>query len=178
MLYKKILECKLEFPYEISAICKDMIKKLLCINPDKRIKIDQIKQHSFYTMGLKQLKKKEFIIDHKSISNKVLEKLGKLGYKSSEIKNSLKNNENNYISTAYNLLYNKLKTAASKNSLSNYKDSNSFIILDVIDKNEDFTRCKDESCDTDNDIENYDVNNINDEYIYLKEVTIMTKVML
>ena len=125
VLYKKILECKLEFPFEISPICKDMIKRLLCINPEKRIKIDQIKQHSFYQIGLKQLKKTEFIIDNKSISNKVLEKLAKLGYKASDIKNTLKNNDNNSISTAYNLLYNKVKIVTFKNSLSKNTESKS-----------------------------------------------------
>jgi hypothetical protein len=102
-----------------------MIKRLLCINPEKRIKIDQIKQHSFYQIGLKQLKKTEFIIDNKSISNKVLEKLAKLGYKASDIKNTLKNNDNNSISTAYNLLYNKVKIVTFKNSLSKNKESKS-----------------------------------------------------
>jgi serine/threonine protein kinase len=125
VLYKKILECKIDFPFEISPSCKDMIKRLLCINPDKRIKIDQIKQHSFYQIGLKQLKKTEFIIDHRSISNKVLEKLVKLGYKASEIKSTLKNNENNSISTSYNLLYNKVKTVTFKNSLSKNTESKS-----------------------------------------------------
>lgn len=121
------MECKLEFPYDISPECTDIIKRLLTINPEKRIKLDQIKQHSFYKIGLKQLKKTEMIIDHKSISNKVLEKLVKLGYRASDIKISLKNNENNSITTAYNLLFNKLKSESFKNSLSNNKESISIL---------------------------------------------------
>lgn len=115
-LYKKILECKLEFPFEISSSCKDIIKRLLSIIPEKRIKLSEIKAHPFYQMGIKNLNKREFVFDYKLISNKTIDKLVKIGYKLNEIKNTLKNNETNHISTAYNILYNKVKSVSfSKN---------------------------------------------------------------
>ena len=126
ILYKKILECKLDFPYEITTHCKDMIRRLLCIHPEKRIKINEIKEHPFYLTGLKHLKNREFILDHKALSNKTIEKLVKLGFKLSDIKYTIKNNEINNISTAYNLLYNKSKSLAFKRNIQGKeKDSKS-----------------------------------------------------
>lgn len=120
VLYRKILECKLEFPFEIRSSCKDIIKRLLCIIPEKRIKLNEIKDHSFYQMGLKYFKKREFIIDKNIISKKTIDKLVNIGYKLSDIKHTLKNNLTNHISTAFNLVYNRVKSVAfSKNLLAN-----------------------------------------------------------
>ena len=44
-LYKKILECKYEWPDHVSPNCKDLIKKLLTVNPSKRIKLDEINRY-------------------------------------------------------------------------------------------------------------------------------------
>ena len=123
VLYKKILECKLEFPFDISASCKDMIKRLLSINPEKRIKLKEIKEHAFFQLGLKQMKKREFVFDNKVLTNKTVDKLVKLGYKLSEIKAAVRNNESNSVSTAYHLVYNKVKSLAYKKSLQGAKDS-------------------------------------------------------
>ncbi len=50
-LFKKILECKLEFPRFLSFNSKDLIKKILVTNPDKRIGIEDIKIHPFFLKG-------------------------------------------------------------------------------------------------------------------------------
>ena len=50
-LFKKILECKLEFPRFLSFNSKDLIKKILVTNPDKRIGIEDIKKHPFFLKG-------------------------------------------------------------------------------------------------------------------------------
>ena len=51
ILFKKIRSCKLEFPHYISLISKDLIKKILVTNPDKRIGIKEIKRHPFFLKG-------------------------------------------------------------------------------------------------------------------------------
>ncbi len=51
ILFKKIRKCKLEFPHHISLISKDLIKKILVTNPDKRISIKDIKRHPFFLKG-------------------------------------------------------------------------------------------------------------------------------
>ena len=46
-LFKKILECKLEFPKYVKGNSKDLIQKILVTNPKERITIKDIKQHPF-----------------------------------------------------------------------------------------------------------------------------------
>ena len=50
-LFELILKAELDFPEHLSEICKDLIKKILVTDPNKRINIEQIKKHKFYLMG-------------------------------------------------------------------------------------------------------------------------------
>jgi serine/threonine protein kinase len=50
-LFEKILECKVYFPSFVPMNVKDMIKRMLVPDPDKRIKIHEIKQHPLYIQG-------------------------------------------------------------------------------------------------------------------------------
>ena len=65
LLFKKILECKLDFPHHLSLISKDLIKKILVTNPDKRISIHDIKKHPFFHKG-KIIFKQEFSFSYMS----------------------------------------------------------------------------------------------------------------
>ena len=53
ILLKKILECNVEFPEFLSEESKDLIKRILIPDPDKRISIKEIKNHIFYLKGEK-----------------------------------------------------------------------------------------------------------------------------
>ena len=53
ILFDKILECKIEFPDYLSDEAKDLISKILVVDPEKRITIPQIKKHSFFLKGKK-----------------------------------------------------------------------------------------------------------------------------
>ena len=61
VLFEKILECKLVFPKYISKNAKDLIKKILVTDPNKRITIPEIKKHPFYLNG-KELFEQDFSI--------------------------------------------------------------------------------------------------------------------
>ena len=52
-LFDKILECKVEYPDFLSEDPKDLINKILVVDPDKRITIDEIKKHRYYLKGEK-----------------------------------------------------------------------------------------------------------------------------
>ena len=58
ILFHKILDCNLEFPYFLSDASIDILNKILEVDPNKRIKIHEIKKHKFYLNGLKIFKKK------------------------------------------------------------------------------------------------------------------------
>ena len=50
-LFLKILECKIQYPKSLSKMAKDLLKKILVPDPNKRITIPEIKKHPFYLKG-------------------------------------------------------------------------------------------------------------------------------
>ena len=57
ILFQKIQECKIDYPNFISKNAKNLLKNILVNDPNKRIKISQIKKHSFYLKGKEIFKK-------------------------------------------------------------------------------------------------------------------------
>ena len=51
ILFDLILECKIEFPDYLSEESKDLISKILVVDPETRIDISGIKKHSFFLKG-------------------------------------------------------------------------------------------------------------------------------
>ena len=51
VLFDKILECKIVFPEYMSEESIDLIKKILVVDPEKRITIPEIKKHPFFITG-------------------------------------------------------------------------------------------------------------------------------
>ena len=58
VLFKQILGGKIDYPSHLSEVSKDLLKKIIETNPEKRIKIEQIKTHPFYLMGKKIYEKR------------------------------------------------------------------------------------------------------------------------
>ena len=50
VLYRKIMNGEYVVPNFVSTEAKDLIKKILTIDPTKRIKINEIKTHKFYNL--------------------------------------------------------------------------------------------------------------------------------
>ena len=64
-LFKKILECKVKYPKYIGDKPKDLLKKILVNEPDKRIDIPEIKEHPFFLKG-KNIFEQELSLCHNS----------------------------------------------------------------------------------------------------------------
>ena len=47
-MFKKIVQCKVDYPKSLSTIAIDLLKKILTPDPHERIKITDIKKHPFY----------------------------------------------------------------------------------------------------------------------------------
>ena len=62
-LFKKIADCKIDYPDYLSTNAVDLLKKIIVPNPKKRITINEIKKHPFYLQG-KELFDKEFTIQY------------------------------------------------------------------------------------------------------------------
>ena len=58
VLFKKILKCKIEYPKFISKNVKSLLKKIIVCDPEKRIKIEDIKKEPFYLLGKEVFKDK------------------------------------------------------------------------------------------------------------------------
>ena len=86
VLFRKIMKCKLEYPNFISSNAKSLLKKILVSDPNKRIKIEDIKKHPFYIQG-----KNVFKIIHPELFIEDDDK-----YINEEGNNNQKNNNNYY----------------------------------------------------------------------------------
>ena len=62
ILFKKIMDCKIDYPKFLSKNIVDIMKKILVVEPEKRITIPEIKKHPFYLKG-----KKLFELKHKKL---------------------------------------------------------------------------------------------------------------
>ena len=58
VLFKKISKCKIDYPKFISGKVKSLLKKIIVSDPDKRIKIEDIKKEPFYLLGKNVFKDK------------------------------------------------------------------------------------------------------------------------
>ena len=90
ILFKKILECKLEYPNYVNKLSIDLIEKILVTDPDKRITIPDIKKHPFYLKG------KSIFEQNFSINNLIQNPIEKVNSKKNiEINKDNKDNNNN-----------------------------------------------------------------------------------
>ena len=69
ILFKNIIECKLNIPDYLDESTQELIKRILVAEPNERITIDEIKKHKFYLRG-----KKLCHFDYKTIEKNVLSK--------------------------------------------------------------------------------------------------------
>ena len=113
-LYNKIKKCEFNMPNNISDIGKDIIMKLLERNPNKRIKIDEIKKHKFYNLDKSFIEKGILIgIDSINVDKEIVKKMKKnyneyfKNIDENEIIENVINNKKNKITVVYYLLANK-----------------------------------------------------------------------
>ena len=63
LLFKKISECKVDYPHFLTFTGKDMLKKVLVQKPEDRISVEDIKCHSIYNHGKNQFFKENKIFN-------------------------------------------------------------------------------------------------------------------
>ena len=156
-LYKKITEGKLYFPYYLSDLSKDLLRKILNKNPSKRINFNKIKQHPWFNLNNPKFTFcPGFLIDKiiTPIDLDVIDIMVK-DYKYNEIEikiDLLKNKHNNLTTIYYILLDEKIKKGEKSladmkseeyfnyindpsNLLSNYNYDIDKVISEIIFKN-------------------------------------------
>ena len=126
-LFKKILKGKVHYPHNIDKSAVDLMKKILVVNPEKRIDINIIKKHPFYLKGknifnekfpdlINEVEQENIININKTLKKSISESNN---YK---IKNKI---NNNYINSEYETKNNK-KSNLSESAKKSYnkKDNN------------------------------------------------------
>ena len=109
-LYKKIIEGKFNMPKNISKDAQDLLKKIIKVNPEERIKIADIKNHPWFQLANIHynmhagLNCDEIIFP---IDNEIVGKMHELGFKKMEVRYNIIKNEHNNITTTYYLLLDK-----------------------------------------------------------------------
>ena len=112
-LYSKILNGKYRIPKNLSEEAKDLIRKILEVNPKKRIKIKEIKEHAWFNSvnrifnmhnGI-NLKKTVMPIDEE-----IVEEMHNRGFNKMQVRdNILRNYHNNKTTTYYLFLGKKIR---------------------------------------------------------------------
>ena len=106
-LYAKIRTGKYTIPKDLSNEVKDLIKKLLEINPRKRIKISEIKEHPWFNLKNRMFNMHEGIDIAKTvipIDEEIIEQMKEIGFNKMQIRDTIIRNLHNNISTTYYLL--------------------------------------------------------------------------
>ena len=114
VVFRKILQCKLEFPNEneifLSNEAKDLIKRILNPNPLKRITIDEVLCHPFLKTGLKEYKNiiKSPLFNQENIIIDYMVKELKYSNENKKINKYIKANRHNSYTTTFKLLKKKI----------------------------------------------------------------------
>ena len=106
-LYNKILSGKYVIPKDISEEGKDLIRRILEVNPKKRIKINEIKEHPWFNMVNRIFNMHDGIDIKKTViplDEEIIEKMYKIGFNKMQVRDTILRNLYNNISTTYYLL--------------------------------------------------------------------------
>ena len=147
LLFKKILECKLEFPHHLTHNSRDLIRRILVTNPDKRITIPEIKKHEFYRKGkiiffqefsFRKIPKK-LQLDTEDFDYKPIQTEGNINKEKEEKKKIeaekiIKTEENRSDKKKNNIKIKDEKNLKSNKSIDNEKDNNDNNNIDFNDK--------------------------------------------
>ncbi len=115
-LFNKILKCNLVFPPNdkiyVSNECKDLIKRIIKLNPKERISLEDIKKHPFITKYNNNLSFDNYLYSEKNLIDdktiiEYMEKILKINNSGKIIQKYIKNNNHNNITTTFKLLVKK-----------------------------------------------------------------------
>ena len=121
-LYQKILGGKFNLPNYLSNDAKDLICKLLKVNPSERIKINEIKKHPWFNL-INPKNNYYYGIDTNKIimpiDEEIIDEMTKMGIEQNLIVDNILRNYFNNITTIYNLLLQK-KIKNGKKSIADF----------------------------------------------------------
>ena len=132
VLFQRILEGKVDFPDYLSKDSIDLMKRILVIEPEKRIQIKDIKKHKFYLLGQKNfllnIKNNSDISEsEKNKAEKIKDQNNKSIINDENIINNIEKDSkdiiNNIINNINKEIFNDNKNKIKNNSSKNIKNS-------------------------------------------------------
>ena len=109
-LYKKIIAGEFNMPKNISKEAQDLLKKIIKVNPEERIKINDMKKHPWFKLANisynmhSGLNCDEIVFP---IDNDIVQSMVEIGFNKMEVRYNIIKNEHNNITTTYYLLLDK-----------------------------------------------------------------------
>ena len=97
IIFKKIVECEIKYPFFLSDMARDIISKLLIKDPNKRISIRQVKMHPFYLKGKKKFELDFGIINKSKLITNLTERSFCKSNGGEKMENENKETERNYM---------------------------------------------------------------------------------
>jgi serine/threonine protein kinase len=127
-LYKKIARGQFTMPKPLSQSVRDLLRRMLCVNPPKRATMNQVRRHQWTVAGEIYVPKKAnesplLVADNPSDdlqNNAVVSHMQALGFRRGSIVESVLGRKKNHITTAFYLLCDKIgmpKNQAGSSSL-------------------------------------------------------------
>ena len=111
ILYKKITDGKFKTPKYLSENCKDILHRILNVDPEKRYTIKQIKKHPWFNLINPRINMSEGLLLNVNIvpiDEKIIDEMeNKFKFKKDEIRANLISNNHNHTTTTYYLLLSK-----------------------------------------------------------------------
>ena len=110
ILYKKIKNGEYSIPYDLDESCKEIIKNILEVDPEKRFGFEEIKKSNFYLFEFNEILYEGILVgfDEIFVDFGIIEYMYLKWYKNKINKDkivlSIKNNEYNSVTTMYYLL--------------------------------------------------------------------------
>ena len=124
ILYKKITDGKFKTPKYLSENCKDILHKILNVDPKKRYTIKQIKKHPWFNLINPRINLSEGLLLNVyivPIDEKIVEEMAtKYKFNEDIVRANLISNKHNHTTTTYYLLLNK-KIREGKKSVADLK---------------------------------------------------------
>ena len=135
IMFNKILSGKFDLPKHLSNNAKDILKKILEVDPKKRMKFEEIKSHPWFNIIDKNYLMHKGINVNEDIipvDEGIIKDMEKIGFNKMEVRFNIMKNYHNKITTVY-YLFLKKKVEAGKKSVG---DLNSNLFDEYInDKN-------------------------------------------
>ena len=109
-LYKKILNCDYSIPRFVSAEGRDLMKRILCTDPEKRYTADDIRAHKWF-LQVQPVHEAEGIVvglNEIPVDYGILPLLEQFGFKEDVAERNILANKHNHVTTTYYLMQKKL----------------------------------------------------------------------